>query len=62
MVRVIGSREKETTIAHGLYGILREFDKDEVDIIFSESFSDGTWGQAVMNRLLKAAGYQVITV
>lgn len=62
VVRVIGSREKETTIAHGLYGILREFDKDEVDIIFSESFSDGTWGQAVMNRLLKAAGYQVITV
>ena len=62
VIRVIGSREEEETIARGLYASLREFDKDQVDLILSESFSDGIWGQAVMNRLLKAAGYQVITV
>ncbi len=58
----IGEREDEETIAHNLYRILRELDKSDVDIIYSESFSTPHMGQAVRNRLLKAAGYQVLKV
>ena len=61
-VVVIGSRENEGEIAGRLYEILREFDQMEVDYIFSESFVSDDLGQAIMNRLLKAAGYQVIHV
>ena len=45
-----------------LYGILREFDGDGVDEIYSEAFASGGIGAAVMNRLLKAAGHQVIRI
>lgn len=62
VVLSIGEREDEETIAHNLYRILREFDESGVDIIYSESFSTPQMGQAIMNRLLKAAGYQVIEV
>jgi L-threonylcarbamoyladenylate synthase len=58
IVKTIGSRKEEASILHGLYGVLREFDDIGAEYIYSESFSDGEHGQAVMNRLLKAAGYQ----
>ncbi|KAI4451004.1 Threonylcarbamoyl-AMP synthase [Eubacterium plexicaudatum ASF492] len=56
----IGKKKEEEIIAHNLYRILRELDESDVDIIFSESFSTPRMGQAIMNRLLKAAGHQVI--
>ena len=56
----IGGRQEEEVIAHNLYKILRDLDNYDVDIIYSESFSTPRMGQAVMNRLLKAAGHQVI--
>lgn len=59
-VLVCGSREDMQTVAAGLYDVLREFDAAEVDCIYSESFSNKGVGQAVMNRLLKAAGQQVV--
>lgn len=62
IVKSIGTRSDEDTIARHLYGILREFDEQDVDIIYSESFSTPRIGQAIMNRLLKAAGHQVIEV
>lgn len=62
IVKSIGTREDEDTIARHLYGILREFDEQEVDIIYSESFATPRIGQAIMNRMLKAAGHQVIEV
>lgn len=62
IVKSIGTRSDEDTIARHLYGILREFDQQNVDIIYSESFSTPRIGQAIMNRLLKAAGHQVIEV
>lgn len=62
IVKSIGTREEEDTIARHLYGILREFDELDVDIIYSESFSTPRIGQAIMNRMLKAAGHQVIEV
>lgn len=61
-IKCVGTREDEMTIAGHLYGILREFDTDEVDYIYSESFDADGIGSAVMNRLLKAAGHHVIQV
>lgn len=61
-VKSIGSRDDEETIARHLYQILREFDEMDVDIIYSESFSTPIMGQAIMNRLLKAAGHQILKV
>lgn len=61
-IRSVGQRSKEETIAHNLFAVLREFDDLEVDYIYSESFSSEHLGQAIMNRLTKAAGYHVIRV
>lgn len=62
IVKNIGARKDETVIARNLYGILREFDQLDVDRIYSESFSEQGVGQAVMNRMLKAAGHRVLEV
>jgi len=62
MVKSIGNRQQEETIAHHLYQILREFDEENVDIIYSESFDTDGIGKAIMNRLLKAAGHHIIKV
>ena len=62
IVRTIGSRSDEISIARHLFGILREFDRLEVDRIYSESFETPQMGQAIMNRLMKAAGHQVMEV
>lgn len=59
-VRCAGSREDEITIASHLYALLREFDAMDVSIIYSESFDTPKMGQAIMNRLIKAAGHQII--
>ncbi|MEZ3435770.1 MAG: threonylcarbamoyl-AMP synthase [Lachnospiraceae bacterium] len=60
VVKSIGTRTDEAAIASRLYGMLRDFDDEKVDYIFSEAFSTGGIGTAVMNRLLKAAGHHVI--
>lgn len=62
IVKSIGSRQDEDAIARHLYGILREFDELQADVIFSECFETPRIGQAIMNRLLKAAGHQIIEV
>lgn len=54
----VGSREKRT-IEQGLFGALRRFDELGVEFIFSESFFGEDRGEAIMNRLLKAAGQRV---
>ena len=61
-VLVIGDRADEGSIAHNLYDILRQFDEIGVDVIYSESFATPKMGQAIMNRLLKAAGQKTIEV
>lgn len=58
----IGAREDEDAIARHLYKILRGFDDWEADVIYSESFATPRIGQAIMNRLLKAAGHHVLQV
>jgi len=58
----IGARDDEESIARHLYRILREFDELGVEVIYSECFPTQGMGQAIMNRLLKAAGHQVLEV
>ena len=60
IIKNIGSREEEETIAHNLYEVLREFDQCDVEAIYSEAFYTPRIGQAIMNRLLKAAGHKVV--
>ena len=62
IVKSIGSREQEETIAHHLYEVLRDFDSWNVSAIYSEAFFTPRMGQAIMNRLLKAAGHKIINV
>lgn len=62
IIEVIGSREHEETVAHNLFAVLRDFDERQVDCIYSESFSGHSLGQAIMNRLSKAAGYHIVKV
>ncbi len=60
VVRSMGQRAKEETIAHNLYAVLREFDELDVDCIYCEGFPRTELGQAIMNRLTKAAGHKII--
>lgn len=62
IVKSIGSREDEDSIGHHLFEVLREFDHCQVDAIYSEAFFTPRIGQAIMNRLLKAAGHKIISV
>ncbi len=60
VVKCVGGREDEESIAANLFAVLREFDEDGVTRIYSESFSGTGLGEAIMNRLLKAAGHRVV--
>ncbi len=60
IIRSVGLRASQETIAHSLFAVLREFDDLGVDYIYSESFARDHLGQAIMNRLTKAAGYHII--
>lgn len=60
--RSVGKRTDVNAVARGLYRILREFDDEGVELIYSESFDGGGISQAVMNRLLKAAGHRIIDI
>ncbi len=62
LVLSIGSRLREETIARHLFGILRTFDEIGVDLIYSECFEEEGISLAIMNRLRKAAGQQMIKV
>ena len=61
-IKSVGSRRDDEVIARHLFRILREFDDDNVEVMFTESFETAGIGQAIMNRMLKAAGHQVIQV
>ena len=62
MIKKIGTLREELTISRHLYGALREFDEEKVSSIFSETFEPPVLGTAIMNRLMKAAGHQLIEV
>lgn len=58
----MGDREKPETIASSIFDRLREFDNLGVDIIYAEDVDDNNLGLAIMNRLRKAAGFNIINV
>lgn len=58
----VGRRADEASIARRLYEILREFDQENVENIYAEAFDYSGMGQAIMNRLLKAAGHKIIEI
>ena len=61
-IKCVGTRKDELSIASHLFAVLREFDEDGVEQIYSESFKAPGLGEAIMNRLLKAAGHQKVDV
>lgn len=61
-VKVIGRQEDQGEIGRNLFSILREFDELGTDYIYTESFSEEGFGQAIMNRLKKAAANVVYDV
>lgn len=54
----LGSTLEE--VGSNLFDALRQMDKMNIDIVYSEEFSTNGVGQAIMNRLLKSAGYKII--
>lgn len=62
VVKCLGVRRDEEGIARSLYTVLRQMDDEQVTKIYSESFAEDGFGQAIMNRLLKAAGHRVVKV
>jgi L-threonylcarbamoyladenylate synthase len=65
-IKNAGNTNNPLEVSNRLYTFLREFDDENVEYIYSESFgnsfADEGFGQAVMNRLLKAAGHKIIKV
>ena len=56
----LGKTEGGAEPAHRLYEALRRMDDLGVTDIFSECFDGGPLGEALMNRLTKAAGYHIV--
>ncbi|MBU0571262.1 MAG: threonylcarbamoyl-AMP synthase [Candidatus Omnitrophica bacterium] len=54
--KVLGPSIDARACASELFHVLREFDKDDVDLIIAEAIPEAGIGLAVMNRLKKAAG------
>jgi len=61
VVLACGKRNDLTTVAASLYDCIRQFNEENVDIIFCESFPYEGIGIAIMNRLWKACGHSIIS-
>lgn len=61
IVFACGKRAELETVATALYDTLRAFNKQKVDVIYSEMFPNSGVGYAIMNRLQKAAGGKIIS-
>jgi len=62
VVKSLGSRFNLAIIAQNLFSLLREFDAEGVDLIVAEGVPAEGLGLAVMNRLRKASGYNIVKV
>jgi len=60
VVKSLGSRSDLPVIARNLFRLLREFDLEGVDVIIAEGIPAEGLGLAVMNRLRKASGYNIV--
>ncbi|GGA42855.1 threonylcarbamoyl-AMP synthase [Paenibacillus physcomitrellae] len=61
-VQSLGSLAELAEAAHRLYAALRRFDEQGIGFMVAEACPEEGLGAAVMNRLLKAAGHEVIYV
>jgi len=61
-VLAYGKKDYLYPVAQHIYDALRQFDHEQIDFILSESFPDTGIGLAIMNRLKKAAGGNVLKV
>jgi L-threonylcarbamoyladenylate synthase len=62
VVKSLGSRSDLAAVARNLFRLLREFDSDRVDVILAEGLPSEGLGLAVMNRLRRASGYNILRV
>lgn len=60
MVESLGSRFNTEAIAQNLFATLRKYDGANIDLILAESVPAEGLGLAVMNRLRKASGYNIV--
>ncbi|MEM2320072.1 MAG: Sua5 family C-terminal domain-containing protein, partial [Candidatus Bathyarchaeia archaeon] len=60
VVKSLGSRSNMSEMAKNLFRLLREFDMEKVDIIIAEGVPAQGLGLAVMNRIRKASGYNIV--
>jgi L-threonylcarbamoyladenylate synthase len=60
VVKSLGSRFNLAVVAQNLFRLLRELDAESVDVIIAEGVSTEGLGLAVMNRLRKASGYNIV--
>lgn len=60
VIEQYGSRSHPEQLAARLFTLLRRFDDQDVDVIFAEGIKENGIGLAVMNRMRKAAGFQII--
>ncbi|MDG5787328.1 L-threonylcarbamoyladenylate synthase [Evansella sp. AB-P1] len=58
---IMGSKEDLSSVAYALYDSLRSFEEKEVDVIFSQVIPEKGLGTAIMNRLRKAAGGNIVS-
>lgn len=58
----VGDRSQPETIAANLFSVLRKFDYMGVEYVYAEAFPQTQVGTAIMNRLQKAAGYNIIQI
>lgn len=61
-IKSLGGEKDLAMMATNLFTTLRSFDATDVDIIFAEAIEDREVGEAIMNRLTKAAGENIIHV
>ena len=62
IVKSMGLEGDLETIAANLYQLLREMDRQGVDLILVEGVNYEGLGLAIMNRMEKAAGHQIVRV
>lgn len=62
VIKSLGNRRDLSLAAKNLFKTLREFDEEGVDLIIAEGLPQEGLGLAIMNRLRRAAGYNIITL
>ncbi|MEM2922624.1 MAG: Sua5 family C-terminal domain-containing protein, partial [Candidatus Bathyarchaeia archaeon] len=60
VVKSLGSRKDMSSVARNLFKTLREFEAEKVDMIIAEGVAPNGLGLAVINRLRKASGFNIV--